>query len=62
MKVNSTRKPPPPERSAPAGNAPISGTTDSTLERLRADAERTGDFTKVIRYKQQQREKQSARR
>ena len=62
LKVTATRKPPPPERSAPTGNAPISGTTDSALERLRADAERTGDFTKVIRYKQQQREKQSARR
>ena len=62
LKVTATRKPPPPERSAPAGNAPISGTTDSTLERLRADAERTGDYTKVFRYKQQQREKQSARR
>lgn len=62
LKVTATRKPPPPERSAPAGNAPISGATDSALERLRSDAERTGDFTKVIRYKQQQREKQSARR
>jgi hypothetical protein len=62
LKVTATRKPPPPERSAPAGNAPISGTTDSALDRLRAEAERTGDFTKVIRYKQQQREKQAARR
>jgi hypothetical protein len=62
LKVTASRKPPPPERSAPAGNAPISGATDSALERLRSDAERTGDFTKVIRYKQQQREKQSARR
>lgn len=62
LKVTSSRKPPPPERSTPTGNAPISGSTDSTLERLRADAERTGDMTKVIRYKQQQREKQSAKR
>ena len=62
LKVTATRKPPPPERSAPAGNAPISGTTDSALDRLRTEAERTGDFTKVIRYKQQQREKQAARR
>lgn len=62
LKVTSTRKPPPPERSTPTGNAPISGSTDSTLERLRADAERTGDMTKVIRYRQQQREKQAAKR
>lgn len=62
LKVTATRKPPPPERSAPAGNAPISGVTDSALDRLRTDAERTGDFTKVIRYKQQLREKQAARR
>ena len=62
LKVTATRKPPPPERSAPAGNAPISGTTDSALDRLRAEAEKTGDFTKVIRYKQQMREKQAARR
>ena len=62
LKVTATRKPPPPERSAPAGNAPISGTTDSVLERLRVDAERTGDMTKVIAYRRQQREKQSARR
>ena len=62
LKVTSSRKPPPPERSTPTGNAPISGSTDNTLERLRADAERTGDMTKVIRYRQQQREKQSAKR
>jgi hypothetical protein len=62
LKVTATRKPPPPERSTPAGNAPISGTTDSVLERLRVDAERTGDMTKVIAYRRQQREKQSARR
>lgn len=62
LKVTATRKPPPPERSAPAGNAPISGTTDNALDRLRAEAEKTGDFTKVIRYKQQLREKQAARR
>lgn len=62
LKVTTTRKPPPPERSAPAGNASISGTVDNALDRLRSEAERTGDFTKVLRYKQQQREKQAARR
>jgi hypothetical protein len=62
LKVTATRKPPPPERSAPAGNAPISGTTDSVLERLRVDAERTGDMTKVIAYRRQQRAKQATAR
>lgn len=62
LKVTATRKPPPPERSAPAGNAPISGTTDNALDRLRAEAEKTGDYTKVMRYRQQMKEKQAARR
>ena len=61
LKITPRTKPPAPERTVPNGAAPISGTTDSTLERLRAEAERTGDMTKVIRYRQQQREKQSAR-
>jgi len=60
LKVTSTRKPPAPERGIPVGNAPISGTTDSVLERLRADAERTGDMTKVIAYRRQQRAKQAS--
>jgi hypothetical protein len=62
LKVTSTRKPPAPERGIPVGNAPISGTTDSVLERLRADAERTGDMTKVIAYRRQQRSKQASMR
>jgi len=37
------------------GKAPKSGTVDSNLERLRAEAERTGDYTKVIAYKNQKR-------
>jgi len=37
------------------GGAPKSGSVDSNLERLRAEAERTGDYTKVIRYKNQKR-------
>jgi hypothetical protein len=52
----SNRKAPAPERTL-KGSGPVSGTVDSTLERLRAEAEKTGDLTKVIKYKQQQREK-----
>ena len=62
LKVTAQRKPPAPERAIPTGNAPISGTTDSVLERLRAEAERTGDMTKVIAYRRQQRAKQAGAR
>ena len=62
LKVNPAKRPPAPERTLTGSSAPISGTVDSTLERLRAEAERTGDMTKVIRYKQQLREKQAAKR
>lgn len=39
------------------GTGPVSGAVDSILERLRADAERTGDFSKVMAYKRQQKRK-----
>lgn len=42
--------PPPPERRV-SGAAPVSGSIDSTLERLRAEAEKTGNYTKVVQYK-----------
>lgn len=56
LKVQPKRVPPSPDRPI-VGSAPSSGTVDSTLDRLRAEAERTGDMTKVIRYKQQLRDK-----
>ena len=37
------------------GTGRPSGTVDSTLERLRAEAERTGDYSKVLQYKKQKR-------
>jgi hypothetical protein len=46
------RKPPAPERTI-SGTGPVSGSSDSHLERLRAEAEKTGDMTKVIQYKRQ---------
>lgn len=49
--------PPPPERRV-SGSGSMSGTVDSTLERLRADAAKTGDFTKVVAYKNQTKNKQ----
>lgn len=52
------RKAPPPERTV-TGTGRSSGAVDSTLERLRAEAEKSGDYTKVIQYRNQQRRKQS---
>lgn len=56
LKVQNRRAPPAPERTV-SGTGKISGTTDSTLERLRAEAEKTGDMSKVVAYKRQQKEK-----
>ncbi len=44
------RKAPPPEKTL-SGTGRVSGTVDSTLERLRAEAEKSGDYTKVTQYK-----------
>lgn len=54
LKVTNRTAPPPPDKS-PKGAAPISGSVDSHLERLREEAARTGDFTKVLAYKRQKR-------
>lgn len=55
LKVTPRKAPPPPER-AVRGTAPVSGTVDSTLERLRDEAARTGDMSKVMAYRRQQRQ------
>ena len=61
LKVTPRTKPPAPERSLPAGTAPVSGGSDTTLERLREEASRTGDMTKVVQYKRQLAAKAQAR-
>jgi hypothetical protein len=48
-------KAPPPEKRVSGGVAGVSGALDDTLERLRADAAKTGDFSKVMAYKRQHR-------
>jgi hypothetical protein len=53
LKIVPRTKPPAPERALPVGTAPVSGGSDSTLDRLREEAAKTGDMTKVIRYRQQ---------
>lgn len=52
LKVKGRKAAPPPEPVV-KGTARMSGAVDSTLERLRAEAERTGNYTKVMQYKKQ---------
>jgi hypothetical protein len=52
LKVTNRKAAPAPERMI-SSTGRVSGAVDSTLERLREEAARTGDMTKVIRYKQQ---------
>lgn len=52
LKVTNRKAAPPPEKVV-SGTGKISGGSDSVLERLRAEADKTGDLTKVIAYKRQ---------
>lgn len=52
LKVTNRKAAPPPERIV-SGTGRVSGAVDSTLERLREEAARTGNMTKVIQYKRQ---------
>jgi hypothetical protein len=54
LKVTNRKAAPPPERVV-TGTGRSSGAVDSTLERLREDAARTGNMTKVIQYRAQKR-------
>ena len=54
LKVTNRRAAPAPERVI-QGSGRSSGAVDSTLERLREEAARTGNMTKVIQYKAQRR-------
>jgi hypothetical protein len=58
LKVTNRKTPPPPEKEVSRGSAAISGSVDSTLERLRRDSEKTGDMSKVLAYKKQLKSKQ----
>ena len=59
IKMNAQRNAPPPPESVVTGNARASGTVDSHLERLRSEAEKSGDYSKLMEYKRQQRRKNS---
>jgi hypothetical protein len=52
LKVSNRKTAPPPEKIV-TGTARSSGAVDSTLERLREEAARTGDMSKVVAYKRQ---------
>ena len=52
LKVTNRKSAPPPERTI-QGTGRVSGAVDSTIERLRAEAEKTGDYTKVFQYRRQ---------
>ena len=54
LKVTNRKAAPPPERIV-SGTGRSSGAVDSTLERLREEAARTGNMTKVVQYKAQKR-------
>lgn len=56
LKVQSRKSAPPPEKTI-SGTGKVSGSVDSTLERLRAEADKTGDMSKVLAYKREQRNK-----
>lgn len=52
LKVSGKKPATPPEPRITGSGRP-SGTVDSALARLRAEAEKTGDYTKVMEYKRQ---------
>jgi hypothetical protein len=54
LKVTNQKAAPAPERMI-SSTGRVSGAVDSTLERLREEAARTGNMTKVIQYKAQKR-------
>lgn len=53
MKIVRPGAKPAPERKLGGAAPGVSGALDNALERLRAEAEKTGDYTKVSRYKRE---------
>lgn len=60
LKVSGKKPVTQPETRIVGNGRPVGG-SDATLERLRAEAERTNDFTKVAAYKRRLKEKQQRR-
>lgn len=55
LKVTNRKAPPPPEKTV-QGTGGTSGSVDSTLDRLRAEAEKTGDYSKVVAHRRKQKQ------
>lgn len=53
LKVTNKKAPAPEKRVSSGKSGGLSGNSDATLERLRKKAEKTGDYSEVIRYKRQ---------
>ena len=51
LKVTNRKAAAAPERTISTGGGRISGSVDSTLDRLREEALKTGDMSKVMAYK-----------
>ncbi|CAJ7851309.1 Uncharacterised protein [Burkholderia pseudomallei] len=65
LKVTSNRtatKPAPEGRVSSSAGAPAAGGGERKLEQLRAEAEKTGDYSKVVAYKQKLKQAQSQRK
>lgn len=57
LKVQNKKTAPPPADKEVRGQGRITGAVDTTLERLRAEADKTGDMSKVMAYKRAQKAK-----
>lgn len=55
LKVTTRKAPPAPERQVRGTTSVAIGAGDAELERLRAEADKTGDMSKVMAYKKQKR-------
>ena len=51
LNMVNRRSAPAPEKMVREGTAPKSGVNDSTLQRLRDEAAKTGDYSKVTQYR-----------
>lgn len=60
LKITTKKAPPPPERAVTGTGRVAAGGADATLERLREEASRTGDMTKVIAYRRKLRASKAA--
>jgi hypothetical protein len=60
LKITTKKAPPPPERAVSGNGRVATGGADATLERLREEAARTGDMTKVTAYKRKLRASKAA--